>query len=197
MLVVVCLLGLCPLVGHGRRRGGHPVPRTRQPSPGPTSAPSATAMGPAPRGRAARAAAPPAGQGGDGPCAGSLPARLCPLPPGSPAPLRPARLRLSAARLQLPAEIRCRRAGSARKHLFPTWGRWGGRASGAARPRRGLPPLTAAVTRPYNPRDHLSERSHSVFTCSAEKRVSTLSSRVVFFHRVRSGGWWVGGHVRG
>lgn len=44
-----CLWGLCPLAGHGRGRGRYPAPGTRQPSPGPTWAPSAPAMGPAPR----------------------------------------------------------------------------------------------------------------------------------------------------
>lgn len=47
-------------------------------------------------------------------------ARFPPIPQLRSAPLRPARLRLSAVRPQLPAQIRCRRAGRARKHLFPT-----------------------------------------------------------------------------
>lgn len=189
-----CLFVGSPSPGgaEGRGRGRHPARGTRQSEPRAHLGSLSTRAGPNAPGRrgASSSAACRAGRGRSMPWVppGSVCARFPPVPP-----LRPARLRLSAARPQLPAQIRCRRAGRARKHLFPTWGRWGGRACGTARPRRGLSPLPAAVTRPYSPWDRLSERSHSVFTRSAEKRVSTLSSRVVFFHRVRSGGWRVGG----
>lgn len=105
-----------------------------------------------------------------------LPGRAGPslprVPPGPSVPAQPRFFPRFFPRSARPAPSVCSAAAAAatdtvsagweraRKHLFPTWGRWGGRASGAAWPRRGLPPLKPG---PYNPRDRLSERSRSVF----------------------------------
>lgn len=85
-------------------------------------------------------------------CPGSLPARPCPLSPGSSpgsSPAPPARLRLSAARPQLPPQIRCRRAGRERGNTCFQHGE-GGEGERAALPgpaAGSLPSNPARTTR--------------------------------------------------
>lgn len=148
-------------------------------------------MGPAPRGGAARAAAPPAGQGG---------------PVTAPGPSRPVRARSAPVLppvlppLRPPGSV-CLQRGRSCRHRYGV----GGLGESAETPvsnmgkvgreseRRCLAPPRAPSpqTRPVQPAGSPFRKiAFRFLTRSAEKRVSTLSPRVLFFlfHCVRGGG---------
>lgn len=145
---------------------------------------------PAPRASAAamaRAAAPPGGQDGAG-------AEGAPSLPGpsvfvSPRPGPPVSPSLTPSVCSAAGSCRHRYGvggpGRARKHLFPTWGRWGGSPGSAARPP-SFPHLPPPANRPQRPRDRFAKRSLSIFTRSPEKRLSSPPF-TCYFPRVHLG----------